>query len=187
MAFCKYDFGIMLFPPLLTTLLTVRNVYLLVNYGNFVPDELTITKPFIQLLSTSNETSLLHSEFVQVRLNGMDTTATQQILVGSGSDIERTGTSFWTKSKIYIIVGAAVGVGLLIVSLILCCLCRCKSLGRSRGNSTTLWNTRSAKEYQPLNLPAPAAATDLHAAPSDYAPSTAYHPPQGSWNKYDDH
>lgn len=167
-------------------LTAVKNVYLLVNYGNFVPNETTMTKPFIQLLSTSNDTSVLHSEFVQVRLNGTDTTATQQLLIGSGSGTDSKATSFWTKSKKYLIIGAAVGGGLLLLLTILCCCC-CKSRGRSKGISTP-WIS-SAKQYQPLDVPAPTAATDIHAAPPYYAqpPSTAYHPPQGSWNMYRDH
>jgi hypothetical protein len=167
----------------------LRNVYLLVNYGNFVPNETTTTQPYIQLLSTSNDTSLLHSEFVQVRLNGTDTTGDQQILMssntntGSGSKVH----NFLDRSKKYIIIGAITAGVILLLSVVLCCCCCRRSRSNSKELTASSWVATGGARYQPLDEPAPQAATDIHAAPQyTEAPSTAYHPPQGSWNHYRD-
>jgi len=166
----------------------LRNVYLLVDYGDFVTNKTTTTDPFIQMLSTSNDTSLLHSEFVQVRLNGTDTTGDQHILLGSGSGAGSGSGSgskvhnFIDQAKKYIIIGAAAAGVMLLLFMAVCCVC-CR---KSRGNSKGVWES-SAGRYQPLDEPAPAAATDIHAAPRYLEPvSTAYHPPHGSWNQYRD-
>ncbi|KAH9948908.1 acid protease [Amylocystis lapponica] len=53
----------------------MRNVYTLLDYGNFVEDtSQDLGTPFIQLLSTTNLTQA-HKDFVQVRLSGVDSTS----------------------------------------------------------------------------------------------------------------
>lgn len=55
--------------PLLATP-QVRNVYLLVDYGDFVDGSMnTIADPYVQLLSITDPTAA-HADFVNVRLNG---------------------------------------------------------------------------------------------------------------------
>ncbi|KAE9385667.1 acid protease [Gymnopus androsaceus JB14] len=58
----------------------LRNVYLSVNYGDFVEGSDTKADPFIQLLSTLNRTDA-HLDFVNTRLGGKDTTGSQKPLV----------------------------------------------------------------------------------------------------------
>ena len=49
---------------------TVRNVYLYVNFGDFVDGKANETAPpYIQLLSTTNDTSQADSDFVKARGN----------------------------------------------------------------------------------------------------------------------
>ncbi|KAF9068530.1 aspartic peptidase domain-containing protein [Rhodocollybia butyracea] len=55
----------------------LRNVYLLINFGDFVDGSNTsVADPYIQLLSTTNRTAA-HLDFVNARLGGTDTTGTQ--------------------------------------------------------------------------------------------------------------
>jgi hypothetical protein len=54
----------------------VRNVYLLINYGDFVDGTANKAPPFAQLLSLT-DAAAAHSDFVQDRLNGVDTTGMQ--------------------------------------------------------------------------------------------------------------
>jgi P pilus assembly chaperone PapD len=60
----------------------VRNTYSLFDYGDWVKESSNDRQdPYIQLLSVTNKTQA-HQEFVQVRLNGVDTTnsTSQQLL-----------------------------------------------------------------------------------------------------------
>ncbi|KAH8112968.1 acid protease [Phellopilus nigrolimitatus] len=59
----------------------LHNTYLLVNFGDFVDgSNSSVADPYIQLLSTTNR-SAAHIDFVNVRLNGSDTTGTQAALL----------------------------------------------------------------------------------------------------------
>lgn len=54
----------------------LRNVYVLQSYGDFVDGNTTNTAdPYVQLLSTTNNTALTHKEFVDVRLGGKESNA----------------------------------------------------------------------------------------------------------------
>ena len=56
-----------------TSTCQVRNVYLLVDYGDFVDGSVNTTAdPYVQLLSITNPTAA-HADFVNVRLNGNHT------------------------------------------------------------------------------------------------------------------
>lgn len=62
----------------------VRNVYILINFGDFVDgSNSSVADPFIQLLPTTNLT-LAHADFVTARLGGVDTTASQPPLLPPG-------------------------------------------------------------------------------------------------------
>lgn len=53
---------------------TVRNTYSLFDYGNWVKGSKNDRNdPYMQLLSVTDKTQA-HKDFVQVRLNGVDTT-----------------------------------------------------------------------------------------------------------------
>lgn len=48
----------------------LRNVYILINFGDFVDDSAAaVADPYIQLLPTTNDTAEAHNDFVRVRLN----------------------------------------------------------------------------------------------------------------------
>ena len=60
----------------------MRNTYTLFDYGDWVNESSNDrSDPYIQLLSITNKTQA-HNEFVQVRMNGVDTSgaASQQLL-----------------------------------------------------------------------------------------------------------
>ncbi|KAI0045957.1 hypothetical protein FA95DRAFT_1459550, partial [Auriscalpium vulgare] len=54
----------------------LRNAYILINYGDFADGTTSKLDPYIQLLPTTNISSA-HIDFVNVRLNGTDTTGSQ--------------------------------------------------------------------------------------------------------------
>ncbi|TFK70924.1 acid protease [Pluteus cervinus] len=62
----------------------LRNVYMLVDYGDFVVGSTQLDDPYIQFLSTTDPVEA-HSDFVKVRLNGVDTTSSQGHNAGTGS------------------------------------------------------------------------------------------------------
>jgi len=55
----------------------LRNAYALLNYGNFIEGGDASASPYVQLLSTTNPTQA-HSDFVNERLGGVDTTGESQ-------------------------------------------------------------------------------------------------------------
>ena len=67
----------LLHPPsisqLTPTLCTVRNAYTLIDFGNFVSNSDDDSDPFVQLLPLTTPAEA-HSDFVQKRLGGVDTT-----------------------------------------------------------------------------------------------------------------
>lgn len=150
---------------------TVRNVYLLVDYGDWTSNEGTTADPYVQLLSTSNDTAEMHEDFVQVRLNGVDSTSGQKILSADHSpdpDVQHVDSGV----NKYFIIGAVVGGVALLVSIALCITCLCKR----RGGAKALPFGNSSGRYQPLDEPAPAAATDMHAASYAQPASLSYQP-----------
>lgn len=75
MAFCKFCY-VFAFKVIILILAVVRNVYLLINYGDFVDGTTTKAPPYAQLLSLT-DAAAAHSDFVQARLGGVDTTGMQ--------------------------------------------------------------------------------------------------------------
>ncbi|KAF8073930.1 aspartic peptidase domain-containing protein [Lyophyllum atratum] len=61
----------------------LRNVYVLMDYGDFIIGSDEIDAPYIQFLSTTVPAEA-HADFVKVRLNGIDTTGTQSELKRRG-------------------------------------------------------------------------------------------------------
>lgn len=138
----------------------MKNAYLLVDYGDYTANEGITLPPYVQLLSTTNNTAQMHQEFVSVRLNGIDTTSGQQILQSTYSPTNTKNKSIWDKIKKWVIIGAIVVGGLVLLGVGLCVFCLCRRKTRSQG-----------QRYQPLHEPAPAAASEMHLR--EHAPAAA--------------
>ena len=163
----------------------------MVNYGDFQIGTTSTADPFVQLLSTSNDTSVLHKEFVQVRLNGIDTTTTQVLLTPDtsnnllpSSSSSSNSTDNTKKILIYAGIGAGVLAFLLLFGFCLSALCRRRGSKATGGILPPQWEGRAGR-YQKLGEPAPAAATDMYAAP--YAPpySVPYRAPPSYSHPWD--
>ncbi|KZP25231.1 acid protease, partial [Athelia psychrophila] len=112
----------------------LRNTYLLVNYGDFIVQDSADNsnlQPYIQLLSTSNDTSLLHNEFVNVRLNGDDTTYNQSLQAINTSGLKAPADSSGQWERIIIIASVVGGLFVLfLIGMLTWCLCKRKARGR---------------------------------------------------------
>jgi hypothetical protein len=128
----------------------LRNAYLLVDYGDFVNGTTTTTNPYMQLLSTTNDSAAAHEDFVKVRLN-----STSQAYHNSTSAIP-------PKVKSVVVIAAAIGVGFLALLTGVCFCC----LRKRRGPSKGLPGGFGGQAYRPLNEPAPYAAVETHAMPN---------------------
>jgi hypothetical protein len=113
----------------------LRNSYFLVNFGDFVLGTTNRAPPYIQLLSTTNDSAEAHDDFVTVR--GSSTNST------SGHAIQASGTSrgsnnsnrhnnyFSAHAKLFYIIGACI-LGALALCCVLVCLCCRKRTGSSK-------------------------------------------------------
>ena len=126
----------------------VRNVYMLINYGDFVDGTSNTADPYIQLLATTEPVEA-HQDFVNVRLGGKDNANWQLLPASSTGSTPKADSQFVRKIKYYwpIIAGVA---GFLILILIVSCLCVRR---RRKTNARPFW--RGQKSYQPLHDPAP--------------------------------
>lgn len=81
---------------------TVRNAYTLFDYGDWVDESSNDREdPYIQLLPTTDKTQA-HNDFVQVRLNGVDTTdSPAQALLPPGQG-QKSPVSSAEKKKMYV-------------------------------------------------------------------------------------
>ncbi|KAI0301931.1 aspartic peptidase domain-containing protein [Multifurca ochricompacta] len=96
----------------------LTNVYLLLNYGDFIDGSINNTaNPFVQLLSTTDPAAA-HADFVATRLSGKDTTNSQNNSNSSSSDNGNKAKGLFEKYKIPILAGAAV-VGAAILAALL--------------------------------------------------------------------
>jgi len=109
----------------------LRNTYMLVNFGDFVDGSPKNTNdPFIQLLPTTDDLAEAHSDFVSLRLNGIDDTGNFRLLPASvlpPSDDNSADDNKSFSEKIhpylpYIIAGAS-ALGALLIGSILWCVC----------------------------------------------------------------
>ncbi|KAF8496886.1 aspartic peptidase domain-containing protein [Russula emetica] len=142
----------------------LRNVYLLVDYGDFVDGSVNTTAdPYVQLLSVTDPTAA-HADFVNVRLNGHQTNnSTPSHTVealrakpksnNSGSNNNLKGA--FLKEKIPIIIASSIGGALVLIGLVAVCCSRDRLGKRGRGS---LGNTYQS--YQHLGVPAPAGDMD---------------------------
>ena len=107
----------------------MRNAYMLVNFGDFVDGLSSKTAdPYIQLLPLTNDLAEAHSDFVKIRLDGIDNTANFQLLPATTLPPTESSTpsgeeSFSEKIKPYlpyIIAGCATAALILIVAIVFC-------------------------------------------------------------------
>ncbi len=85
----------------------MTNVYLLIDYGDFVDGTTKTDQPYVQLLPMTDPAAA-HADFVATRLSGKDTTSSQR---NSGSGGRK---GLFEKYKILILTGAAAAVVLLL-------------------------------------------------------------------------
>ena len=143
----------------------VRNVYLLINFGDFVDGSVNTTAdPYVQLLSITDPASA-HADFVSVRVDHTSTppptsarpnhAAIDAAKASSPSSTPSTTLgdvkSAFLREKIPIIIVSAVGVGLVLLGIFVLC-CTRKRLSR-RGRDSLASTYRS---YQHIGAPAPA-------------------------------
>ena len=134
--------------------LPVRNVYLLINFGDFVDGSMdTTADPYVQLLSTTDPAAA-HADFVSVRVNYTSTStayptqtpslgkALKNTTPGPSSGSSQTGHA---SKKTIIIVCSIVG-GLLLLAFIVACCCTRDRVFFRRGRT-----------YQQLGAPTPLA------------------------------
>ena len=132
-------------PKLITHI--VRNVYMLIDYGDFADNATTRADPYIQLLSVSNDTTEMHDDFVKIR-------------GGSASwNPNAHAASTWIHDHLSLIIPLSIAGALLLIGLAVCAiqLCRRKRVTR----------------YHPLSDPAPHEAHDLRLMQTGNAPTYA--------------
>ncbi|KAI0344416.1 acid protease [Trametopsis cervina] len=145
----------------------LRNVYLFINFGDFVEGKLNQTAdPYLQMLSTTNDTTAVHNDFVKVR-------GASKSVNNNPSFLDRV------KSHKTVVIAICVNAGLLIIGAIVFCCLRNRKIRRSPAGFMNLQSS-----YQPLNEPAPAAYNMGPVGPPDGPP-----PPQhGTYNNpWDSH
>ncbi|KAJ7145260.1 aspartic peptidase domain-containing protein [Mycena filopes] len=136
----------------------LRNVYTLINFGDFVADGTSKADPYIQFLSTTDPADA-HSDFVKQRLNGVDTTTVLTHSPSTDNDDHSGGLS---RTTYYIIAGCVAGALLL---LVLAAFIFKRSRSRARG------------VYRPLTLPGgppPMYQQNANAGGPVYAPQQPY-------------
>jgi hypothetical protein len=107
MAFCKYCYVFAL-AVIILILAVVRNVYLLINYGDFVDGTTTKAPPYAQILSLT-DAAVAHSDFVQVRLGGVDTTGMQVFTAGRPVSSPAVSVNDGRQTKTIVIYGVVAG------------------------------------------------------------------------------
>ncbi|KAJ7643879.1 aspartic peptidase domain-containing protein [Roridomyces roridus] len=147
----------------------LRNVYTLVNFGDFVAGSSTKADPYIQFLSITDPADA-HKDFVDQRLNGVDSTV-NIFNVHNTNDDDSSGLHL-SRTTVIIIAASAGGAALLLVFLGLFCR-------RRRQNRATA--------YRPLHLPAPGQSATMYggAPPPMYQqgpPGYAYNPSAVGYN-----
>jgi hypothetical protein len=131
--------------------------------GDFVEGKSgKVADPYVQLLPLTDDLAEAHSDFVSVRLKGVDSTGGQTLLsnvTASGppdptySGSQDSGFVAYVKKHKWIFIGVAIGVGVLLLGLILA-LCFCR-----RGNGKRKYMRGVSGQptaYRQLHDPAPA-------------------------------
>ena len=149
---------------------------MLVNFGDFVDGKTDkVANPYVQLLSTTDDVSEAHRDFVNVRLKGVDTTNNQSLLdnfTPSGPPDVRTSNnnghfSSWLDrhKTILIAVGASLGGALLLLIAALClCIRRRRNVRVKDGKKTPFLRgvpVGGKGGYRQVDQPAPPAEGHL--------------------------
>jgi hypothetical protein len=162
----------------------VRNVYLLINYGDFVDGSTSTTaNPYAQLLSTTDPASA-HADFLRVRENQTSATASSDhaAITATASPSSTTAPkgakNAFLKQKIPIIIVLSVGVGLVLLGVFVLLCSRNRLFRRGRDSLASTY-----RSYQHIGAPAPSGG-DMHSVRGYYqygAPQQAY--PNASWGR----
>jgi hypothetical protein len=87
----------------------VRNVYLLINYGDYADRTATKTAPYVQLLSITDP-STAHQDFISTRLGGTDTTGIQRFDATTPvSNPDNVASTLDQRKRLIIIISAVAG------------------------------------------------------------------------------
>lgn len=150
----------------------MTNVYLLIDYGDFIDGTTNTDKPYVQLLPMTDPAEA-HADFVVARQGGKDNSPSKHNS-GSGSGNNNDGSKakgFFEKYRIFIIAGAAALGALLFLSA-----------------AFVLFRSRR-RAYRPIVDPAPAGTMQMYTV-SGYnngaqpAPEyNSYAPYADPWNR----
>jgi hypothetical protein len=107
MAFCEYCY---IFALVIIVLISaaVRNVYLLIDYGDFVDGTTNKAPPYAQLLSLTDPAAA-HSDFVQARLDGVDTTGMQMFTADRPVSSPAVSNNDGPQTRMIVIYGVIAG------------------------------------------------------------------------------
>ncbi|KAG7088169.1 hypothetical protein E1B28_012190 [Marasmius oreades] len=113
----------------------IRNAYVLFNFGDFIlTGSGNTTKrgdPYLQLLSTTNPAGA-HSDFVDRRLDGVDTTDQQGLGPGKGNHGNDKSKGKSSNTKIYLALAITAGVLALVAAVVALVLHRKRTLSRRK-------------------------------------------------------
>lgn len=155
----------------------VRNVYALINFGDFVDDApASRADPYIQLLATTNDTAEAHLDFVNAVAGvalASSGSVTKALLANSTMSIPEPSptTSEHARRRkkasavaryVLIAVLLVVGAVLLVAGIVWRKLRATRQAKQSRTGGSL-----SAPTYAPVGVPAPDAAHDVHQVPYD--------------------
>lgn len=101
----------------------------MINYGDFLEDATTTSDPYVQLLSVTNGTGddSAHSDFVSVRLDGVDTTGDETLSdtplssgnpVDGDDDDDNSVKSWLDEHRTYVIIAGSIAAGLFLLGLL---------------------------------------------------------------------
>ena len=139
----------------------VRNVYLLVNFGDFVDGSVNTTAdPYVQLLSTTDPTAA-SADFANVRLNQTNNNVSaptdealrakpRPVEISSSNNNNSNVKTAFLREKIPIIIVSSIGGALVLIGLI--AVYRSRDRFAKRGGSIA----NTYQTYQRLSVPAPA-------------------------------
>ncbi|KAH9948909.1 acid protease [Amylocystis lapponica] len=151
----------------------LRNVYMLVDYGDFIEGTSSTASPYIQLLSTSNDSATMHADFIKVRGNPASWTP-------SSTNTVVSETKSWVESHLKLVIGLSIGVGLILIGGILACCAAGSRKRRARRTPAGFMGFKSA--YQPLHDPAPPEAHDLHLVNNGQRPAGTQQAYNNPWD-----
>lgn len=116
MAFCEYCYEIALAVIILIST-AVRNVYLLIDYGDFVDGTTNKAPPYGQILSLT-DVAAAHSDFVQARLDGVDTTGMQVFTADRPVSSPAASNNDGRQTRMVVIYGVIAGSLILVFFIV---------------------------------------------------------------------